>query len=507
MPDGSFQNSSQNITQADATMIKASRYSVLVPLTGGRHLAYNTVSQAFSIWDRDDMALWNDLQAGGTTGGAIPFSPVYRGFVQGGYVVNAATDERDTVRSNYNRARHNDGHMMMTIAPTLSCNFGCHYCFQGVDKPLTKMTPKVREATKAYLLGQLEGRKSFHLTWYGGEPLMDMESIWDISAEAIRYCDDNGIKYSSMMISNGYKMTVPVAEKLKKARVAKVQITIDGDEVTHDSRRHLTSGRGTFQKIIDNIHAVTERKLLKVSVRVNIDGNNEAEARTLLDVLQAAGLGVRNGVTVYFAPVESVAEAASACDSCLSKTDYAEVETRLTNLAFEKGLMPLPRMPRHLGLCTAVKPNSYVIVPNGDLHKCWDTVMDSNLRVGSVLGAARKRDAVTEAMWNTWSPFENPVCSDCKLLPACAGACAFKFVHNDYASGEAGKLPCPSLKFNMTEQLFLRAKARGFVTSDDWDQKNSPTVTDNGMRTGDRHTLDSVGAAYEALQDSPDAFV
>lgn len=498
MPDGQFQSGTEQDTRLH---IRASRYTLLVPLTGGRHLAYNTLSQAFSLWDKADKALWDDLESAG----GRPFEPAYRCFVQGGYVVNAAADELKAVRATYEKARNNDGHMMVTIAPTLSCNFGCHYCFQGVDKPLTKMTPKVREATKSWLLKQLPGRKSFHLTWYGGEPLMDQEAIWDISAEAIRYCDENGIKYSSMMISNGYKMTVPVAEKLKKARVAKVQITIDGDEATHDSRRHLTSGRGTFQRIIENIRAVTEKKLLKVSVRVNIDGQNEAQARALLDVLEANGLGIGSGVSVYFAPVESVAEAAGdGCTSCLSKVEYADVENRLHQLAFEKGLMAMPKPPRHLGLCTAVKPNSYVVVPNGDLHKCWDTVMDSGLRVGSVISASRKKDAVTEAMWNAWTPFENEVCGSCKLLPACAGACAFKFVHNDYASGETGKLPCPSLKFNMAEQLFLRAKARGFVSDDDWDQKNSPTVKGDGMLTGSRHTLDSVGAVHDALRAVPD---
>ncbi|MBJ6370515.1 radical SAM/SPASM domain-containing protein [Sedimentitalea arenosa] len=492
MPDGQFQP--DNADDA-ATRIKPSRYNILVPIAGGRHLAYNTVSQSFSIWDRDDMALWTDL----ATDGSVPFTAAYRGFVQGGYVLNADADELEVVRARYDAARHNDSHMMLTIAPTLSCNFGCHYCFQGLDKPLTKMTPKVRAATKAFVLDRLKGKKSFHLTWYGGEPLMDQEAIWNISADAIRHCEAHGIKYTSMMISNGYKMTVPVAEKLKQAQVSRVQITIDGDEEAHDSRRHLTSGRGTFHKIIDNIKAVTARKLLSVSVRVNIDGQNEAEALALLDILQESGLGIKNGVSVYFAPVESVAENAGGCDSCLSKTDYGETESRLHQVAFEKGLMAMPRMPRFLGLCTAVKPNSYVVVPNGDLHKCWDTVMDSSLRVGSVMGNTRKKDAGTEKMWNDWSPFDNPVCSSCQLLPACGGACAFKFVHNDYASGESGKLPCPSLKFNMAEQLFLRAKARGFVTDDDWDQKNSPTVKDGGMLTGSRHTLDSVGAVHHAL--------
>lgn len=495
MPDGQITSDNR---QSSATGIKPSLYTVLVPMTGARYLAYNTVSQSFSVWDAQDMAMWQDLNARET----LPYSAGFRGFVQGGYVVNADIDERELVRASYDRARHSDSHMMLTIAPTLSCNFGCHYCFQGLDKPLSRMTPKVREATKRFLMDNLKGRRSFHLTWYGGEPLMDQETIWDVSAVATEYCDAHGIKYTSMMISNGYKMTVPVAEKLRKARVSRVQITIDGDARAHDSRRHLTSGRGTFDKIIENIKAVTERKLLKVSIRVNIDGNNEAEAVRLLNILHDNGLGVHNGVSVYFAPVESVAENAGGCDSCLSKTDYADVENKLQELAFEKGLIPLPKMPRFLGLCTAVKPNSYVIVPNGDLHKCWDTVMDSGRRVGSVISAPRKSDDVTEKMWNDWSPFDNDVCGNCKLLPACGGACAFKFVHNDYASGETGKLPCPSLKFNMAEQLFLRAKARGFVSDDDWDQKNSPTVKADGMLTGNRHTLDSIQAIHGALHAS-----
>ena len=493
MPDGQFPPEAQ----LAATDIKPSRYNVLMPLNGDRHLAYNTVSQAFAIWDAADLALWRRLR----TAGRVAFTPAHRGFVQGGFVVNADADERATLRARYDRVRHNDGHMMLTIAPTLSCNFGCHYCFQGLDKPLTRMTPKVRAATKAFLIDRLAGKSSFHLTWYGGEPLMDMDAIWDISAAAISECDARGIKFTSMMISNGYKMTLPVARRLNAARVSRVQITIDGDAETHDSRRHLTSGRGTFDRIIENIKAATGAGLLKVSVRVNIDGGNEAEALALMDVLQRAGLGIRSGVSVYFAPVESVAENAGGCGDCLSKTGYAEVESRLQAAAFEKGLMPMPRMPRFLGMCTAVKPNSYVVVPNGDLHKCWDTVMDPNRRVGSVIGAPRRKDAATEALWTGWSPFDNPVCGDCKLLPSCGGACAFKFVHNDYASGEAGKLPCPSLKFNMAEQLFLRARARGFVTDEDWHPTRSRTVGEDGMLTGARHTLASVGAAYHALND------
>ena len=305
-----------------------------------------------------------------------------------------------------------------------------------------------------------------------------------------------------MMISNGYRLTVPVAKRLRDVSVRKVQITIDGDAETHDARRHLTSGLATFEQILNNISAIAAERLLTISIRVNIDRDNENSALDLLQRLHGAGLGLVNGVSVYFAPVESVAEAArGACSDCLSKTDYAELESRLTDHAFDLGLIGAARVPKYMGLCTAMRPDSYVIVPNGDLHKCWDTVMDPLRRVGSVISALRRSDAKTEATWRAFSPFDNPVCGSCVLLPSCAGACAFKFVHPDYAEGETGKLPCPSLKFNLAEQLFQRAVARGALKPDDWCPDTSPTVQGDTLLTGRRHSFSTISDTHRALTD------
>lgn len=479
--------------------IKPSRYTVLVPIKDEKYLAYNTVSQSFSVWDSDEFAVWNNL----VTSASLEFSNEFRPFVQGGYVVNALTDEVQSVRNAYEKTRFDDHHMMFTIAPTLACNFACHYCFQGLDKPVTRMPPKVREATLEHIKGKMLGKRSFHVTWYGGEPLMDRQTIFDISEDLIDYCKNKGVKYSAYMISNGYHLTRDVAIKLKKdALISGVQVTIDGDELSHDSRRHLTSGRGTFRRIIDNIKAIAKERILSISIRINIDGENEKQANDLLDVLHEEGLGLKNGIAVYFAPVENVAEASGGCDNCFSKTDYAELEIKLQRRAFELGLTGLPKAPKYMGLCQAVRPNSYVVVPNGDLHKCWDTVMDSTKRVGSVFKKSfRKTDAGLEKLWSDWSPFDNEVCKGCKLLPTCSGACAFKFVHTDYASGEAGKLPCPSLKFNLAEQLFTRAVNGGFVSEDSWDPETSPTASKDGLITGERHSFRSIESAHQSLVD------
>ena len=58
MPDGAFPQVSSDV---GTFLIKRSRYTVLVPLRGGRHLAYHTVSRAFSVWEAQDHALWQAL--------------------------------------------------------------------------------------------------------------------------------------------------------------------------------------------------------------------------------------------------------------------------------------------------------------------------------------------------------------------------------------------------------------------------------------------------------------
>jgi len=128
-----------------------------------------------------------------------------------------------------------------------------------------------------------------------------------------------------------------------------------------------------------------------------------------------------------------------------------------------------------MGNCQAIRPKGLIVLPNGDLHKCWDTVSETKLKLGSVFNLEEFFNADLYKRWMNWTPFENNICSDCILLPCCTGFCAYKHLFGELTSGEAGSIPCPSWKYNVNERLFLRAQKRGFVTTDDWDEKKSPT--------------------------------
>jgi uncharacterized protein len=273
-----------------------------------------------------------------------------------------------------------------------------------------------------------------------------------------------------MMVTNGYRLTAETAEILHRHKVSTVQVTLDGDAEAHDERRTLLGGQPTFGRIAKNLLAVATSVPIRISIRVNIDSRNSGSIRSLLDRLAELGLGKSRNVGVYFAPVEAITEKCHAVtDVCLSKSGYGALEAELTRYAFDLGLTSLPYPPRFRGLCGAMRPKGFVIAPNGDLHKCWDTITLADQKIGTVFHLDALKTDERHLAWLRWTPFDNETCRNCRILPNCAGSCAHKFVNPEQTRGEGGSLPCPSWKYNINERLVLTAERRGAIGADDYD--------------------------------------
>ena len=137
--------------------------------------------------------------------------------------------------------------------------------------------------------------------------------------------------------------------------------------------------------------------------------------------------------------------------------------------AFENGLADLPYVPQFMGICSALKPHDFIVVPNGDVHKCWDTVSFSGKRIGTVfeMDALFESKSLLQQQWDSFDPFEHDTCRSCKILPNCSSFCAHKFINASDALGEAA-LPCPSLKYSINEKIVLRAEKEGYITRADY---------------------------------------
>ncbi len=473
-----------------------SRYNIRVPLRGDKELAYNSLTGSFAMWEADDLATFARIEAGDLKVGSPEADP----FVRMGYAVPEETDELLELESRYNEFRANPSGMVLTIAPTLACNFACDYCFQGLDKPTDCMTEEVQDKLVAFVKEESKYFRSLHITWYGGEPLLAMSAIRRMSAQMIDWCNQKKRGYTGFIVTNGYKLNQKIAEELLSLKVTNAQVTVDGAAHDHDQRRPLVSGRGTYQTLVENMEAVVKNTEMMITLRINIDSRNRAGIEGLLDDLAARGVGCRKNFAVYFAPVEGITDScASAQHEAMGKTAYGKLEAELTKYAMDRGLTGAPKPPTFLGMCVAARPRGLVAVPNGDLHKCWDTVMFHEMRIGTLDDPKSLDENTLHHRWLAWTPFGNPVCRACKIVPNCSGMCAYKFVHPDHTHGEAGALPCPSWKFNMAERLFLRAEAAGMVKKDDWDPVRSPTTPE---MVGANHTLASVAAAMPHVGDA-----
>lgn len=447
--------------------MKPSRYNIFVPLRQGRLLAYNGFTGGFALWEKHEQEMYQFVASGKAPNLA---DPAVRQLIQGGYLVANYFDELALLEEQYKAHRFNEQAMILTIAPTLSCNFGCDYCFQGQNKPNQTMSQEVQDAIISLVERSVPNINHLHVAWYGGEPLLQLKIIEALSDRFIGLCDARGIKYDAMMVTNGYRLNVDVAKSLYVRRLKTVQVTLDGAREDHDLRRVLLSGKPSFDSITQNLREIVDSVPIPFSIRVNIDHRNQDRIRGLIDHLAEMGFGNRQTVRLYFAPVEAMTEGChNVASVCMTKRQYGSLEADLYWYAFEKGLTSLPYPPRFHGVCGAVRPNAFVITPTGDIHKCWDTVTFPQHTVGSIFNMEAVVQNEKTQQWIDWTPFVNDTCRNCKILPNCSGACAYKFIHSQETRGEAAVLPCPSWKYNIKERLVLRAVKMGAITADDYD--------------------------------------
>ncbi len=453
----------------------ASHYNVLVPLASGRTVAYNALSGALAVWEPAESQVFDRIAAAES---AEDEPDVVMTLRYGGFVVDEEFDESAALRAEYERVRFNPKQMVFTVAPTLACNFGCDYCFQGPDKPSGRMSPAVQDQTVRFVEAKLDSIERLHVAWYGGEPLLAMGVIESLSERFIESTSQAGVRYDASIVTNGYRLDEATAQKLLGFRVNSAQVTLDGAIAEHDRRRTLLGGAGTFQRITANLAPVVRNTPLHVTVRINIDARNASGIEALLDDLVSQGFAGRKNFGVYFAPIEAITEGChNVVNECLPKSDYGQLEARLIRYAFRRGLTGKPYPPRFRGVCGAVRPRGWVVLPNGDLHKCWDTVNSPDQRVGSVADPAALAGDRRALRWLQWSPFDNAVCRSCKLLPTCAGSCAHKFLNPTQTLGEAGSLPCPSWKFNIKEKLVLTAEATGAIETTEYLEDDVRTIS------------------------------
>ncbi|MCX6138708.1 MAG: radical SAM protein [Ignavibacteriales bacterium] len=190
----------------------------------------------------------------------------------------------------------------VTILTTYTCNFRCVYCFEESVKDDVFLDKKTSDSIIEWIIRQAEKKKlkRIYLVYYGGEPLLNVRPIYDISWHLKEWAQKKGVDFSFGIITNGSLINPGLIDKFLSVGLAEVRISLDGDRDAHNRNRPFLDGNNTFDLIVGNIKDIVDK--VKVAIAGNFDRGNFASISRLLDYLEKEGI-LRKLDYLIFSPI------------------------------------------------------------------------------------------------------------------------------------------------------------------------------------------------------------
>ena len=424
---------------------KLSRYNHFFQMAGTLQVVYNARTGAVvrllprhfgSVTDPGHSEKWQELP-----------DSVLLMCRDNGMVIPADMDELQDVLQRYEKKRVEKNTLSLTIAPTLDCYFACPYCYES--RQPGKMDRKTGNQLLDFVQAKLETGGELSVTWYGGEPMLVPDTVVTLTNEMKKIANENAVTTDFSLVTNGYLLTRPVAEKLVTAGVKKIQVTLDGPPEIHDSRRILRGGGSTFAVILENLKNTVDL-FETVQIRVNLDLQNRDAWKRVKEILREAGLLSR--VELSLGMVEAISDTdAIYRDTCMDADGFSDVVVDFMMDSYREGRKDELKLPS-MAVCGAISENAFVVSPDGSLTKCWNDVGRPEKAIGHVSKPHEFNGS--SGKWNNFTPVDWPECRDCNILPICMGACPDRLMHR--GPGPA----CTRWKHCLREAVILHTLSR-----------------------------------------------
>jgi uncharacterized protein len=371
--------------------------------------------------------------------------------IENGFIVENREADRRALEEFFQGVREDRTQLRVTVLTTLQCNFACDYCIQGDHGDYNKHAAKMSMETAARTAEWAERRldavrpESFALTFFGGEPLLNLPVLFYLSERLAESCRARGVRMLINIITNGLLLTPDVVDRLAPLGLNGVKVTLDGDRDTHNRMRPLRGGQGTFDRILNNIREVAGK--CRISIGGNFDESSVDSYPALLDFLREQEFADKLA-RVAFKPVIKPPQPAqpkglipltaisgdgkplggacmtsagtgvsSACDNCNfldEKMSFLRDETTRRGFPTMDGV--------HMGPCEIHKHHAHTIGPDGSLYACPGFAGEASQSTGHIDGRDeqwRRASAKRFEVITAWKE-----CHDCAFIPVCAGGCS-----------------------------------------------------------------------------------
>ena len=313
----------------------------------------------------------------------------------------------------------------VTLMLVQDCNLRCSYCYGGDGQYSEKgfMPLDVAQKSVEFLMRN-SSKDDVTIVFFGGEPLIKFSLIKEI----VKYARDLTIAYNKKIrfsiTTNATLINEEIAEFFKENKFT-VTISIDGDEVTHNTNRFYANKTGCYNETIRGIE-ILKKSNVNIVARATASPENINMTKTvehLID-LDFKTLFVSEALNLFkderdFKNLET--EYGKMIEQYKTYLDNEEYDKLYKNNTIKKVLNKLNKIGVRNKFCGAMV-NTITIDKEGYLYPCHRFVANKEYKIGDVWNGINK-GRYTEIEETDLKLTTREKCFSCWAYNICGGGC------------------------------------------------------------------------------------
>ena len=344
------------------------------------------------------------------------------------------------------------------------CNLACRYCFAEEGEYHGRralMSLEVGKKALDFLIANSGSRRNLEVDFFGGEPLMNFETVKKIVEYARSQEPVYHKKFRFTITTNGMLLTDDKIDFINR-EMSNVVLSIDGRKEVNDRMRPRVDGKGSYDKIIPMYKKLVDQRGEKeyyvrgTYTKYNLDFSDDVFA--LLD----AGFDqisvepvIADAEEPYAITEADLPRIFEEYERLMQKIlDYEATGKKFNFFHFMLDLDQGPCAIKRLRGCGC--GNEYVaITPDGDIYPCHQFVGEADYKMGNVDDGTFNREMKSD--FAKTHIYSKPDCRNCWARFYCSGGCN---ANNYQFSGDvhkAHKLSCEIEKKRLECAIVLKA--------------------------------------------------
>ena len=307
------------------------------------------------------------------------------------------------------------------------CNLRCQYCFASTgDFGTGRKIMDIETAKRAidFVIQRSGSRRNIEVDFFGGEPLMAMDTVKATEAYARSIEKKAGKCFRFTITTNGVLLDDENIDYINR-EMSNAVLSLDGRPQVNDRMRKTVNGKGSYEVIVPKFQKlVAGRGTKDYYLRGTFTHYNLDFAE---DVMHMADLGFRNVSVEPVVGEETCGYALKDEDLPVVLEQYEKLAEKLKDRTdvnffhFNVDLAQGPCVIKRLRGCGA--GCEYVAVtPEGDIYPCHQFVGNPAYKIGSLSDGSF--DMELSHRFSCLNIYTREECRDCWARFYCSGGCS-----------------------------------------------------------------------------------